>query len=163
MIRVLEGSPFLDSEGGREGQFTPALLMRPGCSGCRRAVCKRKFMPSGGENGMLMLPARGDADGASDGKACTKLNIFIFFLPNRQPASGTWLMVYQKHFIYRYILFTGYTFFTLFKGESNNLLQRSYPGKHIRWLKPDGLHVSGGSNPNAYMPRLQILYACRRA
>ncbi len=25
MIRVLEGSPFLDSEGGREGQFTPTI------------------------------------------------------------------------------------------------------------------------------------------
>lgn len=45
----------------------------------------------------------------------------------------------------------------LFKGERLSL-QGLYPGNTSETQEPDGLHVSGGSNPNAYMPRLQILY-----
>ena len=38
------------------------------------------------------------------------------------------------------------------------LASRLYPGNMSGTQEPDSLHVSGGSNPNAYMPRLQILY-----
>jgi len=44
-----------------------------------------------------------------------------------------------------------------FKREAA-LASRLYPGNISGTQEPDSLHVSGGSNPNAYMPRLQILY-----
>lgn len=36
-----------------------------------------------------------------------------------------------------------------------------YPGNISGTQGPDSLHISGGSNPNAYMPRLQILHGHR--
>jgi hypothetical protein len=70
--------------------------------------------------------------------------------------SAACLIAYQKHFIYIYTLFMGYILHLIQRQVF--LTQRLYPGNISGTQGPDSLHVSGGSNPNAYMPRLQILY-----
>jgi hypothetical protein len=67
-------------------------------------------------------------------------------------------VIYQKCFISRYILFRGYIL-ALTVSDEKQFLASEVVSRQTLWdEKPDGLHISGGSNPNAYMPRLQILH-----